>query len=80
MRFSVNTKELRFPSPADVISVIARESAELARFEFRQPPLLTKKEIAEILGRNEATIRSDLKRAREKLKKILKEDYDFGEI
>ena len=37
-------------------------------------------EIAEILGRNEATIRSDLKRAREKLKKILKEDYDFGEI
>ena len=35
-------------------------------------------EIAEILGRKEATIRSDLKRAREKLKVILKEVYDFG--
>ena len=35
-------------------------------------------EIAEILGRKEATIRSDLKRARESLKEILKEEYDFG--
>ena len=35
-------------------------------------------EIAEILGRKEATVRSDLKRAREHLKEILKEDYDFG--
>ena len=34
-------------------------------------------EIAEILGRKEATIRSDLKRARERLKTILKEVYDF---
>ncbi|MBQ6549804.1 MAG: sigma-70 family RNA polymerase sigma factor [Lachnospiraceae bacterium] len=35
-------------------------------------------EIAEILGRNESTVRSDLRRAREALKKILKEEYDFG--
>ena len=35
-------------------------------------------EIANILGRKEATVRSDLKRAREKLKVILKEVYDFG--
>ncbi|MCR5615223.1 MAG: sigma-70 family RNA polymerase sigma factor [Saccharofermentans sp.] len=34
-------------------------------------------EIAEILGRKEATIRSDLKRARDKLKEILKEANDF---
>ena len=34
-------------------------------------------EIAEILGRKEATVRSDLKRARERLKTILKEVYDF---
>ena len=34
-------------------------------------------EIAEILGRKEVTVRSDLKRAREKLKVILKEVYDF---
>ena len=36
------------------------------------------KEIAEILSRNESTVRSDLKRGRDKLKKILKEAYDFG--
>ena len=35
------------------------------------------KEIAEILGRNESTVRSDLKRGRDKLKTILKEAYDF---
>ena len=35
------------------------------------------KEIADILKRREATVRSDLKRGREKLKKILKEAYDF---
>lgn len=34
-------------------------------------------EIAEILGRRETTVRSDLKRARERLKEILKEEYDF---
>ena len=34
-------------------------------------------EIAKILGRNPATVRSDLHRAREKLKSILKEAYDF---
>ena len=35
------------------------------------------KEIAEILGRNESTVRSDLKRGRDKLRAILKEAYDF---
>lgn len=35
------------------------------------------KEISDLLNRNENTIRSDLKRAREKLKEILKEAYDF---
>ena len=35
------------------------------------------KEIAEILERKEATVRSDLLRGREKLKEILKEAYDF---
>lgn len=34
-------------------------------------------EIAEILGRKEATIRSDLHRARNRLKQLLKEEYDF---
>ncbi len=35
------------------------------------------KEIASILDRNESTVRSDLKRGRDKLKLVLKEVYDF---
>ena len=34
-------------------------------------------EMANILGRNPSTIRSDLRRGREKLKSVLKEAYDF---
>ncbi len=34
-------------------------------------------EIAKITGRKEATVRSDLRRGRKKLKIILKEEYDF---
>ena len=34
-------------------------------------------EIAKILGRNPSTVRSDLRRGREKLKTILQEGYDF---
>lgn len=36
-------------------------------------------QIAKLLGRKEATVRSDLRRGREKLKAILKEAYDFEE-
>lgn len=35
-------------------------------------------EIAKILNRKEATIRSDLRRGRQKLKSVLKEAYDFA--
>lgn len=35
-------------------------------------------EIADILQMKEATVRSNLSRGREKLKAVLKEDYDFG--
>lgn len=34
-------------------------------------------QIAQILNRREATVRSDLRRGRERLKLILKEAYDF---
>lgn len=34
-------------------------------------------EIAQMLGRKESTVRSDLRRGREQLKEILKEAYDF---
>lgn len=37
-------------------------------------------QIASILGRKESTIRSDLRRGRERLKEILKEVYDFEKI
>ena len=36
-------------------------------------------EIGKMLGRQEATVRSDLRRGRAALKKVLKEAYDFGE-
>ena len=38
------------------------------------------KQIAEILQRGEATVRSDLHRGRALLREILKEAYDFDEI
>ncbi len=41
---------------------------------------LSTAQIGEILQRKEATIRSDLLRGREKLRKVLKEAYDFEEI
>ncbi len=34
-------------------------------------------QIAKVLGRNESTVRSDLRRGREKLKEVLKGEYDF---
>lgn len=37
------------------------------------------KQIADILRKNEATVRSDLHRGRAKLKKLLREEYDFEE-
>ena len=39
----------------------------------------TTAEIGRLLGRREATVRSDLRRGRAKLKEILKGAYDFGE-
>lgn len=38
------------------------------------------RQIAQILGKNEATVRSDLGRAREKLRKILKEEYGLEAV
>lgn len=39
----------------------------------------TTAEIGKMLGRREATVRSDLRRGRVRLKEVLKEAYDFGE-
>lgn len=40
----------------------------------------TTAQIAKILERKESTVRSDLRRGREKLKEVLKGEYDFEEI
>ena len=40
----------------------------------------TTAEIGKILGRRESTVRSDLRRGRARLKEVLKEAYDFGEV
>lgn len=40
----------------------------------------TTAQIAEILNEKESTVRSHLKRGRDRLKEILKEEYDFDEI
>ena len=37
-------------------------------------------QIAKILGYKEATVRTNLRRGRQQLKEILKEEYDFGEV
>ena len=37
-------------------------------------------QIAKVLGRNESTVRSDLRRGRERLKEVLKGEYDFEKI
>ena len=39
----------------------------------------TTAEIGDLRGRREATVRSDLRRGRARLKEVLKEAYDFGE-
>ena len=49
-----------------------REAVHLFYYEG-----LSTRQIASVLDRSEATIRSDLHRGREQLKRILKEAYDF---
>ena len=49
-----------------------REAVHLFYYEGYQT-----RDIAQILHRNESSVRSDLRRGREQLKKILKEAYDF---
>ncbi len=59
----------------DAVKLLPEKYREVVHL-FYQEGLATK-EIAEGLGRNESTVRSDLKRGRDQLKNILKEAYDF---
>ena len=54
------------------LPVVYREVVHLYYYEG-----FSTRDIAEILHMNESTVRSNLKRGRERLRQILKEEYDF---
>jgi len=66
-------EDLRFVWEA--VSRLPENYREVIHLFYREG--FTTAEISAILGRREVTVRSDLSRARKKLKEILKEAYDF---
>ncbi len=61
----------------DAVKELPEKNREVIHLFYHEG--FSTKQIAEILQRKESTVRSDLKRGRERLKKILKEVYDFEE-
>lgn len=59
----------------DAVRQLPQPSAEVVHLFYQEGYSCA--EIAALLGKNEATVRSLLSRARQKLKSVLKEDYDF---
>lgn len=59
----------------DAVKLLPEKYREVVHLFYQEG--LSTREIAEVLGRNESTVRSDLKRGRDQLKNILKEAYDF---
>ena len=59
----------------DAVQALPVQYREVIHLFYREG--YSTREISQILGRNEATIRSDLSRGRGKLKELLKEAYDF---
>lgn len=60
----------------DAVQALPVQYREVIHLFYREG--YSTREISQILGRKEATIRSDLSRGRGKLKELLKEAYDFG--
>lgn len=60
----------------DAVKALPLEQREVIHLYYQEG--LSTVEIAKVLGQNESSIRSRLKRARDRLKGILKEDYDFA--
>ena len=58
----------------EAVKMLPEKYAEVVHLFYEEG--LSTKEIAEVLDRKEATVRSDLLRGRERLKTILKEAYD----
>ena len=61
----------------DAVQALPVQYREVIHLFYREG--YSTREISQILGRKEATIRSDLSRGRGKLKELLKEAYDFGD-
>ena len=61
----------------DAVRQLPPECAEVLHLHYQEGYSCA--EIAGLLKRNEATVRSQLSRSRAKLREILKENYDFGE-
>lgn len=59
----------------DAVQALPVQYLEVIHLFYREG--YSTREISQILGRKEATIRSDLSRGRGKLKELLKEAYDF---
>lgn len=59
----------------DAVQALPIQYREVIHLFYREG--YSTREISQILGRKEATIRSDLSRGRGKLKELLKEAYDF---
>ena len=59
----------------DAVQALPVQYREVTHLFYREG--YSTREISQILGRKEATIRSDLSRGRGKLKELLKEAYDF---
>ena len=62
----------------DAVQALPVQYREVIHLFYREG--YSTREISQILGRKEATIRSDLSRGRGKLKELLKEAYDFDEV
>lgn len=73
-RFFVEEKE-NYQFIWDAVQMLAPEEREVIYLFYQEG--YTTKEMSEILEQNESSLRSKLKRSREKLKEILKEAYDF---
>ena len=61
----------------EAVSALPEDSREIFHLFYQED--YTTAQIAEVLNVKEATVRSKLKRGRDRLKKVLKEVYDFGE-
>lgn len=61
----------------DAVKSLPEKYREVVHLFYREG--YSTKQIACILQKNEATVRSDLHRGRAKLKELLKEEYDFAE-